>query len=370
MKDRLNEFAIADLAAVLSSMVDNVDTADFSEQATKGMVGLALKQRVNFLISLLAEYLPRDFEQAAHCLLKIVVTGEHKQQWGDFTAWPLVDYVSIYGLAHPKLSLAVLKHLTPLFSAEFAIRPFIEQHEALTYKTLLMWAEDDNEHVRRLASEGSRPRLPWGKQLKNWIVNPDLVFSILAKLKDDPSLYVRRSVANNLNDISKDHPDKVINLCYLWSEGANKDRQWVIKHALRTLVKSGIPDVFPLLGYTKTIKVNVSRFSVDPSIVKLGETISMTFCLQSNSDKQQKCVVDYVVDFVKANGKSKTKVFKWKNLTLQPNEKLTLTKKHDFKVISTRRYYQGQHGVNILLNGKKITKPSYFELMMPELLVK
>ena len=162
MKDSLVEQAIADLASILSSVIEGIDSAYFIEHANKGIAGLELKQRVSFLIVLLAEFLPNEFDQAAVCLLKVGVTDERKAQWGDFTAWPLVDYASIYGLEHPKLPLKVLKHLMPLFSAQFAIRPFIEQHEVLRYKMLLERAEEDNENVRRLASEGARLLLPMG----------------------------------------------------------------------------------------------------------------------------------------------------------------------------------------------------------------
>lgn len=363
MKDRLDEQAIVDLASVLSSVVEDIDSADFIEQANKGIVGLELKQRVSFLIVLLAEFLPNEFEKAALCLLKIAVTDERKEQWGDFTAWPLVDYASIYGLEHPKLSLKVLKHLTPLFSAEFAIRPFIEQHEAVTYTTLLDWAEDGDEHVRRLASEGARPRLPWGKQLKNWIENPDVIFPILESLKDDPSLYVRRSVANNLNDISKDHPEKVMTRCEQWLGDASKERQWVIKHSLRTLVKAGHPRVFPLLGYDENPKVTTSKLHLSHKKIILGESLALSFDLTSTATKTQTLVIDFSVTFIKSRGHKTEKVFKWKNVTLSTNETMTLTKNHPFKFITTRQYYAGEHQVTLLINGEAQQK-SYFDLVI------
>ncbi|MFT7235089.1 MAG: 3-methyladenine DNA glycosylase AlkC [Methylophagaceae bacterium] len=367
MKDQLGEQAITDLADVLSTIVDNVDRDAFIVRANKGLETLALKQRVHFLIALMADFLPNEFEQAAACLLRIVFTQERKAQWGDFTAWPLVDYASVYGLGHPQLSLRVLKHLTPLFSAEFAVRAFIEHHEAITHSTLLVWAEDKNEHVRRLASEGSRPRLPWGKQLKKWIDNPDAIFPIIEKLKDDPSLYVRRSVANNLNDISKDHGDKVIIHCEKWLENTSKDRQWLIKHGLRTLVKKGHPQVFPLLGYTKKPSIKIKQLKILSSSVVVGDEIIIRLCLQSTGNELQKVVVDYGIDYVRAMGKRKTKVFKWKNITLQPHEQLVLEKRHSFKLITTRRYHQGRHHFQLLINGEKANDSLGFDLKIEQL---
>ena len=354
MKQNLGKSAVLHIANLLSVSMADFAKDLFIKDALAGLDALELKQRVNHLIKVLALYLPDEFEQTA------VVLTTVKQNWYNenvgengfsFAAWPLIDYVADYGTAQPALALDVLKTLTPLFSAEFAIRTFIDQYFDITYPQLLLWTEDEDEHVRRLACEGMRPRLPWGKQLTQFCNDPSAIFPILERLKDDASLYVRKSVANNLNDISKDHPEQVIALCRSWYDNASTNRLWIIHHALRTLIKSGHPEVFPLLGYTAEPQVDVTKFELDKTIVELGGSAAISVSLSSKSSQTQKMVVDYKIHHVKANGKTTAKVFKWKNITLKANEELQLVKKHSFKAISTRKYYSGKHQVELLING-------------------
>jgi len=355
MKENINLVAVSYLAEILSESMADFDKTGFINDAVLGLDDLELKQRVEKIIDVLHRYFPADYVQAAPVLFR-VATAWKKQSaddvWFSFIAWPVIDYSAKYGLEHPELALQVLKKLTPLFSAEFAVRPLINQHYELSYSQLLSWCDDDDEHVRRLASEGCRPRLPWGKRLVKFCDDPTDIFVILEKLKDDASLYVRRSVANNLNDIAKDHPDKVVALCRQWSVNASTERQWLIRHALRSLVKQGHPDVFPLLGYSVTPKLTQPILQIDKGSLSLGENMSISAQLTSTDEKSQKLVVDYKVHHVKANGTTTAKVFKWKNINLQAGESIQLLKAHAFKVISTRKYYSGEHRIELLINGK------------------
>lgn len=354
MKDKLGLEAIEQISEALRVCLIDFDQQQFINQALNGLDELELKQRVDHLITVLADYLPVDFVEVAKVLIAIKdywLSLPTTNSWEAFTAWPLVDYVAVYGLKQPKLALQVLKTLTPLFSAEFAIRPFLEQYYDITYQQLIVWATDPDEHVRRLASEGSRPRLPWGKRLSKFCHNPAPLFPILDELKDDSSLYVRRSVANNLNDIAKDHPNKVINLCRTWSLDASVERQWLICHALRSLVKSGHQDVFVLLGYTKNPQVKLSSFKLTETSLVLGDFLEIEVTLQSKTSDTQKLVIDYKLHHVKANGSTTSKVFKWKNITLDKQQVIELSKRHSFKKITTRQYYSGIHTVELLING-------------------
>ena len=353
MKDRLGEQAILEISQVLSMCLTDFPQRQFIKQALAGLGELELKQRVDHLIAVLADYLPAEFTDAASVLISVKHHWPEQSSadsWGSFTAWPLVDYVSVYGLNQPAIALDVLKNLTSLFSAEFAIRPFIIRHFDLTYQHLLRWTSDEDEHVRRLASEGSRPRLPWGKRLTQFCDNPDPIFPILEKLRDDSSLYVRRSVANNLNDIAKDHPAKVIRLCQSWSVDDSADRQWLIRHALRSLVKSGYSETFAILGYSKNPQIS-SRFKLIETSVVLGNSLKIETLLQSESVESQRLVIDYRIHHVKANGSRTSKVFKWKNITLHGQQTLLLNKLHPFNIITTRKYYAGNHLVELLING-------------------
>ena len=232
---------------------------------------------------------------------------------------------------------------------------------------MLDWCHDSNEHVRRLASEGIRPRLPWGKQLPRYIAEPAPVIALLDNLKDDSTDYVRRSVANNLNDIAKDHPDLVIETCRRWlaepEKGPGSDRNWIVRHATRTLVKAGHPQVFPLLGFTPDPKIDSTRIDLTSNSIKLGDSLQLSTVISSDATEKQSIVIDYAVHFMKANGKTAPKVFKWKNLHLAPGQTVSLEKKHPLKAITTRRYYAGAQSVELLINGIPVAETS-FELSL------
>lgn len=362
MKNGLSTSAILRISNALSQVLNNFDSNTFENECLHGLESLELKQRVHHIIKILNKYLPSDFSQA------ITLLCETKEHWdyGDptdslksFAAWPLIDYIAEYGIEFPAESLNAMKQLTSLFSAEFAIRPFIIRYPELCYKVFSTWVNDESEDVRRLVSEGTRPKLPWGIQLKALVKEPSPSIILLTTLRNDPSLYVRRSVANHLNDIAKDHPKIVINTCKLWLETPTKEIQWLIKHATRTLVKEGNTEVFPLLGYTERPNVSIKTIVLSNNQIQLGETITFDFTLQSQADYTQKIVIDYALYFMKANGKPKAKVFKLKNQTLTANESITLTKSFSFKTITTRKYYKGEHKIEILINGVAIVNKTF-----------
>jgi len=362
MKEGLDKAAIQRIAAAFSALLDDFPAEAFIKQSVQGVQPLELKQRVNFLIERLATFLPQDFAKTADLLEQLPdywEAGQADDPLSGFAAWPVIDYVAVYGLQHPQRSLAVLKHLTPLFSAEFAIRPFLLQHRELTLKHLQHWCDDTDKQVRRLVSEGTRPRLPWGQQLKPFIANPLPVLALLERLKDDPSDYVRRSVANNLNDIAKDHPQQVIDCCKAWQDDDKPQRDWLIRHACRTLVKKGYAGVYGLLGYTEAPQVRVCDLCLSPVELCMGEVLEFQFTVESTAKSKQQMVIDYAVHHVKANGKTTSKVFKLKNIQLKQGEALCLSKKHSFRRVTTRTYYAGEHQVDILVNGQVMAWQSF-----------
>lgn len=369
MKDGLGLAAIERISKAFGDLDDKFNQVDFIKSASLGIEEFELKQRVQHVITVLKGFLDPDFKVVAKQLKKVPLVWD----WGDrnhalsgFAAWPVIDYVAEAGIEHPKLALQCLEKLTPLFSAEFAIRPFIERYPELCFEVLDGWLDHKDEHVRRLVSEGTRPRLPWGKQLKSYIEDPEPILPILSHLKADPSLYVRRSVANNLNDISKDHPERVIAVCKNWQnemtdtcdEDAN-NITWVIKHATRTLVKQGHPDSFSLLGYTDKPKLEISNFTLDKSRVIMGEDLQFELEIESLKNKQS-FVVDYNVYYQKAKGSQSSKVFKLKNVELSKGQSVCFSKKISFKPITTRRYYSGEHAIGIMINGVEKIKLSFY----------
>ncbi len=388
MKNSLADAAIKRIADVLEKVFSEYDqtehskienNAKWSEFDKAGFINLALenidtlelKQRVNHIISVLHRFLPSDFNQTATVLLQVKKHWDHdyksnnpNENFSIFAAWPIIDYVGVHGLEHPEQSLAVLKKLTSLFSAEFSIRPFIVKYPEYCQAQFLAWTKDECEHVRRLVSEGTRPRLPWGLQLKKFIDDPSPNLPLLDKLKADSSLYVRRSVANHLNDIAKDHPTVVINTCKAWQQAQPKNAhlQWLIKHASRSLVKAGNSGALSLLGFTENPKVSVTKLELSSTEIARNGSIGFTFELRSLAEdiqKSQKLVVDYALYFVKANGQQKPKVFKLKNLNLATQEQIALSKNYSFKPISTRKYYPGEHKIEILVNGQALASTNF-----------
>ena len=354
-KHALDKSAVQLIAANVRCAESSFDDKAFVRTACKGLDKLELKARVNHIVAALHKHLPEDVPDAIAILVRAGKNwdnGGNTSSTGSFPAWPVIEFVGEHGLQHFDTSMEALRKLTRLFSAEFAIRGFIETNQSKALKLLASWTTDSSEHVRRLVSEGTRPRLPWGRRLREFQNDPRPVLKLLEKLKDDESEYVRRSVANNLNDIAKDHPDTVIEVCGRWSKRASPERQWVIKHATRTLVKDGHPEVLLLLGFDPDANVVVEALTVSPRKLKVGEDLTFSFKVRTRTDKPQPVVIDYAIHHVKADGKRTPKVFKLKTLELQPGKPATLTKTHKFRNITTRTYHTGQHVLEIQVNGK------------------
>jgi 3-methyladenine DNA glycosylase AlkC len=347
------------------------DRAGFIKAASKSLDALELKERSAQITAALKNFLPEDFEKAGEIMLASIGPEEDIDvNWADvddrgLVGWaviPMVDYVGLYGLKHFDLSMTLFKELTKRSSSEFGIRFFLLKEPKRTLSVLKKWCRDPNYHVRRLVSEGSRPRLPWGMQLPAFIKDPSPLLPLLEALKDDKEEYVRRSVANNLNDIAKDHPDKVAKIAKQWLKGASKDRGRLVRHACRTLIKQGHQKTLKALGYGSP-DIKLGKFNVLTSRVNFGETLLFELSLTSTSKKAQPLIIDYAIHHRKANGGSSPKVFKWKTITLASSVTLTAQKKHAIKKITTRVYYPGIHKVEILVNGVSLSFKT-FELTM------
>jgi len=365
MKDGLGPAAIARIGKSLAQVVPQFNARQFQRDAEQGLESLELKARVHHLIEVLHRHYNLPFKKLSRYLQDLPEVwdrGSAADNKAAFAAWPVIDYVAVHGLQHPREALQTLEKLTPLFSAEFAIRPFIQTHTDVTYTRLLDWCEHPNDHVRRLASEGSRPRLPWGMRLPQFIQNPEPLKHILQKLKADDSLYVRRSVANNLNDISKDNPGWMLQLCENWLADDNLHTDWIVKHALRSLIKAGDARAFPLLGYAATNHDIKCTLELDKKSLGLGESLAFS-CTLSGGSYEQALVVDYLIYFMKANGSLAPKVFKLKNICWGDSATLVINKSHGFKPITTRRYYTGEHQLAIQVNGKEVARQVFYLLL-------
>jgi 3-methyladenine DNA glycosylase AlkC len=286
------------------------------------------------------------------------VAGDGKPRGlSGFLAWPLAQYIEEFGLSYPEDSLGALKEITKEMSAEFAVRPFLLKFPTETLNVLKNWANDPNAHVRRLVSEGTRPRLPWGQRLPHFLADPSHCLPLLRMLRDDPEIYVRKSVANHLNDISKDHPDLLVKEMRAWLKGASKERRWVVRHACRSLIKAGHGPCLDLLGFSPA-GISAARLNVSPQRLILGGQLALGFTAIPTRDESW--LIDYAVHHRKANGRTSAKVFKWKVLKVQKGKAVEIQKKHAIRVISTRRYYDGKHAVEILVNGQPVAKAGFW----------
>ena len=266
--------------------------------------------------------------------------------------------MALYGLADFKRSMAALKDFTRYGSSEFAVRPFLKADQARTLREMVKWASDADEHVRRLASEGCRPRLPWSFQLEALRIDPSPVLPILNALRSDPSPYVRKSVANHLNDITKDHPDRVLELTGAWPKDDASCR-WIIRHGLRSLIKQGHRGALAAIGADGLPALDLLKLQVSPDTVTRGEMITLSFTLLSKAPAPQRLAVDYAVYYVKRSGSVTPKVFKLKLLTLAAAAEVTLQRSQVIRDFSTRIHYAGRHEIEILINGVAMGRTAF-----------
>lgn len=346
---------------------------------------LELKDRVKKISMALSSSLDHPYNQNLEYFSHLL----DLQCLKGFELWPLSEYVAREGLEDPLESLHFLKKLTVYFTSEFAVRPFLKKHPELTLKFLADMTKSENSHHRRWASEGSRPTLPWGEKLHFIMEDPSLTQSILEALKNDPELYVRKSVANHLNDFSKHQSDFVIETLKRWrkefnsqemaefknqnrnhkqienrnkelNENQNKNRTenhyWLCRQALRTLIKKGDPRALALVGVFQNHKLKLTHQSCKPEKVGMGGHLEMKIQIQSQEKKSITCLVDYAFYFKKANGSHSKKVFKGKKLQLNPGETILMVKKHHLKNISTMQFYPGEQYLTFVVNGLETQK--------------
>jgi 3-methyladenine DNA glycosylase AlkC len=357
LKEIFDRRRLRQIAAQLSAVYPQFDAARFLRLASLDLDGLSIMQRLRRIAESLGAVLPQDFAKSVAILKKLAPRLNH-----GFVAIVLPEFVALFGQDHFKASMDALSAFTRFGSAEFAIRHFLRRDFPRTLAVMEQWAHDENEHVRRLASEGSRPRLPWSARLDALIADPSHTRVILETLKSDESETVRRSVANHLNDITKDHPAWALDLLSSWSM---KDPRtaWIVRHALRSLIKKGDPRALALIGATGRPRVRVDAFAVKPRKVKLGGSTSLSCALASTARESQSLVVDYAVHYVKKSGKASRKVFKLKQLKLEPRETLAISRKIAVRNFTTRVHYAGRHEVELLVNGKSVAR-AWFDLSL------
>lgn len=380
-KHWFDEAAVRRIGAAMGEQLPRFDADAFADALWPAIGQLELKARVEAVARELSDRLPDDVPTSLALLVRCLgtpwpPTGEpfpggvegHGYD-GDglrgIHVWPLTRFVELRGLQHPQESLAALQEMTRRFSGEFAVRPFLDVDPDGTLAVLRTWTSSPDQHLRRLASEGSRPRLPWGMRLNGFVRDPEPLFGLLEPLRDDPEEYVRRSVANNLNDIAKDHPERVIEVCARWQADGSPRTARIVRHASRTLVKQGHPGALRLLGFTVPPKVDASPLRLEAAQVQIGGALRFEIELQSTAQTPQRWAIDYIVHHVRARGGTSPKVFKGSARDVPAGGAIALAKKHSLKVVSTRRYYPGVHSLEVVVNGQSVGRAD-FELTVAD----
>jgi 3-methyladenine DNA glycosylase AlkC len=359
MAEPLKNYYGPDVPARIARMIKEVDSGfdedAFLADALDGYQALELTPRARQIAQALGRHLPQDYERAIEIL---IASLGPKLQAAELTGidvfvyLPHVFFIAEFGVDHFEASMRAQYELTQRFSAEYSIRVFLERYLQQTLGRLHEWAFDSNVHVRRLVSEGTRPRLPWAPRLRAFQDDPRPVLELLELLKDDPELFVCRSVANNLNDIGKDNPAALIETCRRWMRDASPQRSWLVRHALRSAVKRGEPEALEILGFLPATGVQVRDIHIAPAVASIGDSITFTVELSNDGSATKQLLIELRVHFVKANGKPSPKVFALKELVLRPNGSVQLSKTISLAQHTTRTHYPGQHRVEVLVNGR------------------
>ncbi|MBS0663527.1 MAG: DNA alkylation repair protein [Verrucomicrobia bacterium] len=343
------------LGRIFAECQPGFDEARFVRLATRQLDDLSLLQRMRAGTHALRETLAGDFPTAIPVLRQAAPLIGHS-----FVGMLLPDFVGVYGRGQFDAAMDTLEYLTRFSSGEFAAREFIRDDPSRALAIMERWSRSPDDQVRRLASEGSRPRLPWSFRLELIVAEPNLTAPILENLKADPSLYVRKSVANHLNDISKDHPDWMLARLRAW-DLAHPATGWIAKRAARTLIKAGHRKALALFSFGQRPKAKVQGFAVRPAQLRLGQTVELAFDLVSSAHRPQSLAIDYRVHYVKASGGTSAKVFKLRELTLGPGARVAVRKRQVIRDFTTRRHYPGRHRVEIQVNGE-ILAAGHFDL--------
>lgn len=354
-KDYFDGTAATMLASQMEHAWPEFDSARFIKSATQGIAQLEFNDRVRQFGDALSQCLPHDKAEALDIVRRSLPAPlpDCNSVTDGWLQWPVGQFIADYGTEHFEPSMRTMIELTQRFSSEYAIRPFVELYPKQTFDLLTELTEHESPHVRRWCSEGVRTRLPWAKKIRFLIDDPRPIWPLLDALKDDPELYVRRSVANSLNDLAKDHADAVIAKCKRWSRDATPERRWVIERGLRSLIKDGSPGALEVVGF-KPVRSLDATLKLDRRTVTMGSAIELRLDLHNRARAPQALLIDYVIDFVRKNGRTVSKVFKWKTVELGAGEKLSLDKRHGFKQARTRALYPGNHGVGVQINGVRV----------------
>ncbi|MBP2325861.1 3-methyladenine DNA glycosylase AlkC [Kibdelosporangium banguiense] len=329
----------------------------FAKVKALDLAGLSLRERVDLVReALLAEV--TGYPE----LDQLIREGLAKPEFTGWMIWPVTEAVSVSAVADGsakafRSAMALLAELTKRLTAEFGIRALLEADLENALPIVLKWTKNPDEHVRRLASEGTRPFLPWAKRVQAIVARPESTVAILDALHQDESAYVRRSVANHLNDISKADPDLAVRIATRWS--ADPATRQLVRHGLRTLVKKGHPGALALLGFAPPAGIRLAGPRLGVDVVRIGGELSFSLTVHNEGAGPANLVIDYVMHHRKANGSQTPKVFKLVTRELAAGQQVTIDRNHSFRLITTRVYHPGTHALEIQINGESFGRAEF-----------
>ncbi|MBS2212791.1 hypothetical protein KEM09_15330 [Carboxylicivirga mesophila] len=324
---------------------------------------LELKQRMHHITTILTNYLSSNYPKSIEQIEQVITwlqqnRVEDKVKYPDLVFMIFPHYIELTGLHDFNTSIRAFESITPFSTCELAVRPFIIKYEDKMMNVIQKWTAHPNEHVRRLASEGCRPRLPWGMALRRFKHDPTPVIPVLEALKKDDSAYVRKSVANNLNDISMDNPQVTIDIAHMW-KGLSMNTDWIVKHACRTLLKAGNREVLELFGFGVPEHMEVRNFSILNDRISVGDDLEFSFKLYNHSNESILVRLEYAIYFLKQKGHHTRKVFKISEKNYAPGSCTVINRRQSFKLVSSRKYHSGEHYVSLIINGSEFEEAAF-----------
>lgn len=370
-KNMFNEQFFDKFTKDLKLVINDWDTGKFASQIVNGdWENMGYKQRIAHITRNLHTILPADYKTAVDKILELLDCI--KDSLPDFSQIDdknfgllaleygaiLDNYIEQYGMDDYETSIKAIEKVTQFTTCEFVTHAFIAKYPEEMMKQMLAWSKHEHWGVRRLASEGCRPRLPWAMSLPNLKKDPTPIIPILENLKNDPSRFVRLSVANNLNDIAKDNPELVIELAKSW-KGDSKEVDWVIKHGCRTLLKQGNPEIMKLFGLESIENIAIEGFHISADKIKIGNSLEFGFSLSNNSDKKATVRLEYGIYYQMSNGALSRKIYKISEKEYAGNTVTQISRKHSFRVITTRKFYPGLHQITLIINGKECERLNF-----------
>jgi 3-methyladenine DNA glycosylase AlkC len=359
-KDWFDADAAARLAQQMRRAYPAFDAEGFQGQATSGLKHLEFHGRIQLFADALRAHLPDAVPEALDILVRSLppLLPDCESVTDGWLQWPLGVWIADHGVPHLDDAFRAMEALTQRFSSEFAVRPFLIAYPDDCFRRLLALSTHPSAHVRRWCSEGTRPRLPWGKRIPSLIEDPSPALPILEALCNDPEPYVRRSVANHVNDIAKDHPEIARDICRRWMKHATPERAALVRHALRSLIKDGDPDALRILDFPPPKNIEID-FILYPKALQIGDSLEIKAQLRNAGSQAASLALDYKLHFARPGGRASAKVFKWTTLTLQPGETRTFVKRHPMRHASIRQLHPGEHHIELQLNGQKPAQASF-----------